>query len=509
MALEMKQGLKQGLKQAQLVQLSPQIQQAIKILLLSRQELETLVAEEIRDNPTLEEFDATSENVDVTPLGDDIFVHERDGFDQLAQTVGDGEGGDDFRGIDDLVQRFSESLPFAEERGQESDAIRDQPGYELFAVKQSDLHEDIESQLSMMRLTSFELQCAQLLLQYMGDNGYISASLRSLSKEHNISLDDLEFALEVIQECEPTGVGARSLKECLLLQLNVMENSPPLVREILEKCWTDFEKQDIQKIARSLKEKPEDVKRAFLFIRGNLDPRPARQYGGDANVAIVPDVYVFQRDDKWIVSINEDGLPRLRISPKYESIIREIAESPSGGKGVALLNSKTSKVAKAFLTEKVKDAKWILRAIGERNRTIVRVMEVVLEKQQDFFELGIEHLKPLTLRMVSDAIGLHESTVSRATTNKYVHCPRGVFELKYFFRAGVGDEQGLANETVKNWVAEYIKTEKPGAVLSDQDITDLIEKEKSVKVARRTIAKYREALGFLTSSKRAKHLVEK
>jgi RNA polymerase sigma-54 factor len=495
--------LKQGMKQAQTVQLSPQIQQAIKILVLNRQELETLVAEEIRDNPTLEEVDSATESGDVTPLGDDMSAPVQDGFEQLASTVG-GENSEDIRDIDDLVQRFSESLAHAEERSMEAAEAREKPGYELVDVTESHLHEDIEEQISMMHLTPYERECVMLVLQYMGDDGYISQSLENIAEEHRADIRDLEFALKSIQECEPTGVGARNLRECLLLQLGVMENAPFLVREILEKCWPEFEKQDVAKIARMLKEKPESVKRAFAYIRANLDPRPARQYGGDANAAMVPDVFVFKRNEKWVVSINEEGLPRLRVSPKYEQLIREISENQAELKGTE--EGKTATGTKSFLSEKVKSAKWILRAISERNRTIVRVMEVIVERQEEFFEQGIEHLKPLTLKMVADALGLHESTVSRATSNKYVHCPRGVFELKYFFRAAVGEEQDHANEVVKNWVAEYIKSEQAGGVLSDQDIADLIDKEKKVKVARRTVAKYREAMGILPSSKRAKLL---
>jgi RNA polymerase sigma-54 factor len=504
MALEMKQGI----KQAQTVQLSPQIQQAIKILVLNRQELETLVAEEIRENPTLEEVDSSAETGEVTPLGDDINAYGNDGYDQLANTVSASEEIDEMRGIDDLVQRFQESLAPAEERSLEAAEAREKPGYELVDVRESFLHEDIEDQIAMMHLTHYERECVLLLLQYMGDDGYVHTALEAIAKENSVDIDDLEFALRTIQECEPIGVGARDLRECLLLQLSVIENPPHLVRYILEKCWPEFEKQDVVKIARLSKESQDDVKKALAYVRANLDPRPARQYGGDANSAVVPDVFVFKRDGKWVVSINEEGLPRLRISPKYENLVREIVDAQQTG-GKSSPEGKSAGVAKSFLNEKIRNAKWILRAISERNRTIVRVMEVVLEKQEEFFEHGINHLKPLTLKAVADVLGLHESTVSRATTQKYVHCPRGVFELKYFFKTAVGEEQGHSNETVKNWVGEYIKAEQPGAVLSDQDIADLIDKEKHVKVARRTVAKYREALGLLPSSKRAKHLLEK
>jgi RNA polymerase sigma-54 factor len=496
MAFEMKQGL----KQSQQMLLSPQIQQAIKILLLSRQELDTLVAEEIRDNPTLEEVDSNVETPEQTGLGDDLSQTSPDGFEQLEAQLGESDGSHDIRGLDEILGRFSEALAPAEERNRESEEVRDNPGYELVDVSRSTLHEDLEEQISMMHITPYERECALLLLQYVNDIGYIDESLRSVSAEHGISVADLEYALGLVQSCEPAGVGARDLRECLTLQMRNIKSVPALVKEMFEKCWPEFEKQDVAKIARSLKEKPEDIKSALAYIRGHFDPRPARQYGGDTNIPIVPDVYAFRRDGKWQVSVNEEGLPRLRVAPKYQNLIAEIAsekqEVESGGAK-----------AKSFLVERVKNAKWILRAISERNRTILRVCEVILDKQEEFFDHGIENLKPLTLKTVSEVLGLHESTISRATTNKYIQCPRGIFELKFFFKAGLGDDdQGPSNETVKTWVGEYIKAEVEGAVLSDQDIAERIEKEKGIKVARRTVAKYREGLGFLPSSKRAKLL---
>ena len=207
-------------------------------------------------------------------------------------------------------------------------------------------------------------------------------------------------------------------------------------------------------------------------------------------------MFIFKREEEWVVSLNEDGLPRLRISKKYSELIEGIVAKKSTEEGKL----------KDFVNEKIKSARWVVRAISERNKTILRVSEVLLSRQREFFEQGIEFLKPLTLKAVADELGLHESTISRTTTNKYIHTPRGIFELKYFFNTGMSSNDGseLANEAVKNWVAEIIRAENVAKPLSDQDISDLIEKDKGMKVARRTVAKYREALGFLPSSKRVK-----
>lgn len=492
--------MKQGMKQSQQMMLSPQIQQAIKILLLSRQELEVMVSEEIRDNPALEEMDSNNDAAEQTAIGDDLTQATPDGFEQLETQLGEVDGAHDLRGLDEILGRFSEALAPADEKTRQSEEARDNPGYELVDVSRSNLHEDLEEQISMMHITPYERDCALELLQYVNDYGYLDGILDAISVEQDIPIADLEYALSLIQSCEPPGVGARNLRECILLQLRNLENVPYIVNEIIEKCWPEYEKQDVQKIGRVLKEKPEEVKKSLLFIRENCDPRPARQYGGDNNAPVIPDVYAFRRDGKWVVSVNEEGLPRLRVAPKYQNLVAEVLKEKQA------LESGESKT-KSFLVERIKNAKWILRAISERNRTILRVCEVIVEKQEEFFDHGVEQLKPLTLKTVADALGLHESTVSRATSGKYIQCPRGIFELKFFFRSGLGDDdQGPSNETVKTWVGEYIKAEVVGAVLSDQEIADKIAKEKEITVARRTVAKYRESLGLLPSSKRSKLL---
>ena len=262
--------------------------------------------------------------------------------------------------------------------------------------------------------------------------------------------------------------------------------------------WPEFEKQDLQKIARALKTKPELIKKCMHWIRDHLDPRPARQFGTTIEQPVVPEVYIFKRDDEWVVSLNEEGLPRIRISPRYSSMLNELSAEKK--------RSSDQRTQKDFVSDKIKSARWILQSLAQRNRTILRVAEVIVEKQKPFLENGIEHLRPLTLKAIADELELHESTISRTTSQKYVHTPRGIFELKYFFNAGLTSSNGqeLANETIKGWVGEFIRQESPDNVLSDQDIAELIEQKKGMKIARRTVAKYRESLGILASSKRKK-----
>jgi len=492
MALE----LKQGLRQAQQLVLSPQIQQAIKVLTLGRQELEELVAEELRQNPCLEEGEA---NNDINESNEFSTQEKIDNKEQAESPK------EDIPDIDELLSRFRE-LPGEESLQRDSvESDFDSPSYERVSASDSNLHDTLEEQLRLMHLTEYELNCTFFLLQFLDDNGFFTANLQDLSTDQKLPLDDLDYALKAIQKCEPTGVGARSLQECLLLQLKQKEDAPPAAERLMKECWKEFEKQDVTKIARALGKSVETVKDALIYIRENLDPRPARQYGGGQQHVVTPDVFIFKRENKWIVSLNEDGLPRLKISSKYENLI----EAMSGNRkkaGDSPENAEDDKNLKDFVNDSIKNARAFVKALADRNKTILRVTEVILEKQLEFFEQGPEHLKPLTLKSVAEELGLHESTISRTTSSKYVHTPQGLFELKHFFNSGMSTNSGdeLANEVVKTWVAECIRSENDQKPFSDQEIADWIQQNKSVKIARRTVAKYRESLSILPSSKRVK-----
>jgi len=489
--------LKQGLKQAQQLVLSPQIQQAIKILTLGRQDLEELVAEELRQNPCLEEGDANSENSNPTDFEPQNTNQANENQESQKEEIPD---------LDDILSRFRE-MPGEESLQREtSESEFDSPSYDRVNVSDSDLYDSLEEQLRLMHLTEYELNCAIMLLQFFDDNGFLTADLGDLAQEQNIPKDDLEYALKSIQKCEPAGVGARSLQESLLLQLKQKEDAPSLAERILKDCWKEFEKQDLAKIIRTLGRPSDAVKEALVYIRENLDPRPARQYGGTQQQVISPDVFVFRREDEWVVSLNEDGLPRLKISAKYEHLIESILSQKKKSGESAPASPDSDKSLKEFVNDNIKNARAFVKALADRNKTILRVTEVILDKQKNFFEHGPEHLKPLTLKSVAEELGLHESTISRTTNNKYMDTPQGLFELKHFFNSGMSTDAGgeLANEVVKAWVAECIKVESEQKPFSDQDIAEWIQENKSVKVARRTVAKYRESLGILPSSKRAR-----
>lgn len=497
---------KQNLRQSQNLLLSPQIQQAIKILTLGRAELQEFVSEELKENPCLEENYTKPENSETFDAPSSL-APGMTGSSSTAQSF-DNEAPSDqlLSDADPNLADLGEALIAAVSKPSHGDSGStsntpdyefDVPLYDNVRRTSQGLHEEVENQLRMMHLTEHELQSSLTVLQYINDDGYLVTNLDDICRENDLEADDVLNGLKLIQNCEPLGVGARNLQECLLLQLRGLPETPALAERIVRDFWSELEKVDVKKIARSMRVEVEDVKEAVRFIRAELDPRPARQYGDSHNQIVEPDVYIFMRQGQWVVSLNEDGLPRLRVSKHYEKLIHEIA----GGK-----KSRQDAAVRNFVSTRIKSAKWLVRALAERNKTILRVTEVIATRQAAFLEKGVEGLKPLTLRQVADEIGLHESTVSRTTTNKYVQTPQGLFELKYFFNSAMTREDGeqLASETIRSWVGELIKAEDPGKPLSDQEIANTIAQSRNVPIARRTVAKYREALGIPSSSQRVR-----
>jgi RNA polymerase sigma-54 factor len=295
-------------------------------------------------------------------------------------------------------------------------------------------------------------------------------------------------ALARIQEFDPTGVGARDLKECLTLQVRALGIDDPIVLRILAEALDPLIKRDFRGVARQLGISVEEVAAAARIV-GRLEPRPGRAFGGEDPIYIVPDIFVHKIGDDFHVVLNDDGLPRLRINSLYREVLAR--------------GSQTPKDTKVYVHEKVRSAMWLIKSIHQRQRTIYRVMQSIIKHQREFFEKGINHLKPLNLRDVADDIEMHESTVSRVTTNKYANTPQGIFELKYFFNSSINrvDGEAIASESVKDRIERLIHSEDPRRPLSDQRIAEML-KVANIDIARRTVTKYREALNLLSSTKR-------
>jgi RNA polymerase sigma-54 factor len=331
-------------------------------------------------------------------------------------------------------------------------------------------------------------------------------SLEELTEKSGHSLDELDDALCLIQDMDPPGVGARNLQECLLLQIKDYGSDRSLLTEIINKHLGLIEKRDFGTLSKKLGLTPKRTK-DLADIIFTLEPKPGRAFGRGEAQYITPDVYVQKVGEEYVVILNEDGLPKLQISNFYKSaIMKEMAGRQNGGgkeAAVAVPNPKNDE-AQGYIQEKLKSALWLIKSIHQRQKTLYKVTKSIAHFQKDFMDKGVQGLKPLVLRNVADEIGVHESTVSRATNGKYVHTPQGIFELKYFFNTGLSHATGgddFANEAVKQMVKQFIAGENVKAPLSDQILASML-KQHNINIARRTVAKYREMLGILPSSRR-------
>ena len=481
--------LKQSLKLNQQLLMTPQLQQAIKLLQLSRLELEEFVTQQLNENPVLEEgvVESQEERIQV----------ERNAERTEAQAVSDhmAEAGKivddagDTRNEQDWEAYLNKPEKAPTPSTQTASKDDEFPNHENLS-KAGTLTEFLITQLSESDLDDTERDLARLIIGNIDERGYLQTTVEDLAETAKVSGDEVEDILDVVQRMEPVGVGARDLMECLHLQLRLGRLRNGIVEKIVENHIPDLETRNFPAIAKAMKISLEDVIENVQII-AELEPVPGRQFGGMETQYVVPDVYVFKVSGEWIVSLNEEGLPHLRISEVYEEMINSMAQGSE---------------EKEYIADKRKSASWLIKSIQQRQRTILRVTEKLVERQRDFFEKGIEFLKPMVLRDIAEDIEMHESTISRVTSNKYVHTPQGIFELKYFFNSSVSRAGGedLASASVKKMIGDIIKAEDAKKPLADQKIVDILD-ERGIQLARRTVAKYREQMGILPSSKRKKY----
>ncbi|MBW2452743.1 MAG: RNA polymerase factor sigma-54, partial [Deltaproteobacteria bacterium] len=323
------------------------------------------------------------------------------------------------------------------------------------------------------------------------DDGYLQASVEELVDQTGAATEAVERVLAVVQDLDPIGVGSRNLQECLLKQVEQLHLDNDLIMKVLRDHIADLESRRYQAIARSLQVSLDDVLGAAKVI-STLDPKPGSQYGQEDVHYIIPDIFVYRISDDFVVVLNDEGLPNLRINSFYRNALS----------GAAAIDEKAGE----YIQEKMRGALWLIKSIHQRQRTIYKVTKSIVKFQRDFFERGVDNLKPLVLRDVAEDIEMHESTVSRVTTNKYVQTPQGLFELKYFFNSGISTTQGdsVASESVKSKIKELIANENSRKPYSDQKIVELLQKQ-GIDIARRTVTKYREMLGIGSSTQRKRH----
>lgn len=509
MALDLR--LQQKLSQQQVM--SPQQLQAIALLQLNHLELTDVLAKEMVENPMLEEQTDEStgdENEPSIDTEEGSAAPESADAAVLGPTTHTGEQSSDAETAADLqsvLQSPNDATPepTAKEVEREIDwdaylesntyalpatagGQDDLPPFEASLTRGTSLAEHLRWQVQMGDFSSQEASIAALLIDEINEDGYISdEGIRAVGDETELSEDDILPVLRLIQRLEPRGVGARNLRECLLLQAEDLEEERPHVLTIIRDHLPNIEKRNYQAIVKDLKISMEEVGEALRAIR-QLEPRPGRLHGDHAPQHISPDIYLVRVGDHYEIVLNDDGLPRLRVSNYYRNALKTSAGAE-----------------KSYITDKLRGAVWLIRSIHMRQRTIYKVMESILKFQDDFFRKGAGHLKPLILKEVAEDVGMHESTISRVTSNKYVHCPQGTFELKYFFNSSIAKSGGdsIASESVRNRIKQIISDEAPSKPISDQQIVRLL-KDRGIQIARRTVAKYREMLRIPSSSKRKK-----
>ncbi len=483
--------IKQHLKLSQQLVMTPQLQQAIKLLQLSRMELVDLVREEMMENPVLEDGVEVAQEQTREPDAEQQAEAQIQGETETPapqtetreaekEVTGDSQATNEID-WDNYLENYSTapSMPSYKAPSEEL------PSLESTLTKKTSLFDHLVWQLKLANLTADQENVGMLIIGNLDLDGYLKEPpLAEIAEEAEVSPETAEQVLAKIQQFDPIGCAARSLQECLLIQARHVGADDEILVKMLTDHISNLEKKNYQAIARDLKEPVEEIYEAAKVIM-TFDPRPGREYTTEDPHYITPDVYIHKVGDKYFVVPNDDGLPKLKISSFYRSALNG---SPK---------------AREYIQDKLRSAQWLIRSIQQRQRTIVKVTESIIKFQRDFFDKGIAHLKPLILRDVAEDINMHESTISRVTTNKYVHTPQGIFELKFFFNSGISRTDGdeVASQAVKTKIKQIIASEDPRHPHSDQKIVELL-RDQTIDIARRTVAKYREQLGILSSSKR-------
>jgi len=478
MAMEMRQQL----KMSQQLVMTPQLQQAIKLLQLTRLELQDLVRQELEENPLLEE---NAEQED---------LREPDALETAEKEVEPAEIAVDFHEVEtgaDTLRDWDSYLDgYNYSAGEQYSADEERPSFENLLTRQSTLNDHLLWQLHMGQYSEMDVRVGEVIIGNVDESGYLRASLAEIAAASQATEEDVQDVLDCIQEFDPSGVAARDLRECLLIQARFMGMKGSVVEGILLNHLGDLEKRNYKQIARALKVDISQVLIAAKII-GGFDPRPGSSFNSDDVHYISPDIFVHKVGEDYVVMLNEDGLPSLKVSSQYTDV-----------RGSGSIDSQ----AEDYISDKMRSALWLIKSIQQRQRTIYKVSKSIIRFQREFFDRGIEYLRPLVLRDIAEDIGMHESTISRVTTNKYMQTPQGLFELKYFFNSGLSTSEGefLASESVKNRIKEIIEKEDPKKPLSDQKIAELLSGQ-TVNIARRTVTKYREMLKFGSSSERKRH----
>ncbi len=464
------------IKLSQKLVLTPQLQQAIRLLQLPQLELVQALNQELTENPFLEdqqeELQQEEQKVEEAPEAS----AEDDTLSPLETLM-------TFRADDYFEERGSDGRDL----GYFTPGTESPVSFEQFVSSSPNLYEHLNWQLRLNTSDERLRSIGEVVIGNIDDNGYLSISDDELAHTCKAPVELVREAIGLVQELDPPGIGARDLKECLLIQIRVLGLDGTLVEKIVKNNLEELEKKRYKAIAKQYGATYEDIVLAVRIIE-ELDPKPARNFSSHETNYVIPDVYVEKTDGEYQIILNDEGLPRLRLNKKYKQ----------------LLNNKAAltKVEKKFLEEKLQSASWLIKSLEQRNKTIYKVTRSILNFQREFFDHGLSHLKPLNLRDVAADIEMHESTVSRVTSSKYLACPHGIFSFRFFFSSSLqGSKEGISSTIVKEQIKKIISQEDPRKPFSDQKIADFL-KEQNITIARRTVAKYREELKIPPNSRR-------
>jgi RNA polymerase sigma-54 factor len=500
--------LRLDLRLSQKLIMTPQLQQAIKLLQLSRLELQQTLSQHLMENPLLEEVQTDADVEEQEPEAAEAWEQAQ----QTGETAGERESSERSKAEDterpDEISQGSWDDYFEGDRiagGRESSASQDElPSYEQTLAKPTSLEEHLLWQLALTEMSGTEKAIARTIIGNIDDDGYLRTPVEDIAADVKESVEAVESVLRQVQSFDPAGVGARDLQECLLSQLGFLDRTAIgpsakrsgslkglLVEAIVRFHLKDLEKKQYARVAKALETTVESVVEAMHVIEG-LEPKPGRPYFAANNFAIVPDVFVVKNEGEWTVLLNDDGLPRLRISPYYKQMMTGTLKEDS-------------EAAKVYMEEKYRGAKWLIRSLEQRNKTILKVVRSIVKFQEPYFEHGIQHLKPLVLKQVAEDIGMHESTISRVTASKYMYCPQGMLELKFFFNTALQrtdqSQDALSSVTVREMIREMIAKEDPRRPLKDEEIAVKLQ-DRQIIIARRTVAKYRSEVNIPSASQR-------
>ena len=477
-------------KLTQQLVMTPQLRMAIKILQVSRLELEALIVDELEQNPVLEEVAGAAEETRLeteVPTVDGP-TPSTDEWQPVEDTPPEVRTAGALGEVDwkDYLENYGNDFHSAPSGAVANHDDDKRPALENTLARAGSLADYLMWQLRLGDLTEAQLEIGGILIANLDNDGYLRCSMEEIAFMTAAEIEEVERVLSSIQAFDPPGVGARTLSECLLIQLRQRGLGESLAATLARDHLSALESRRLDKLSRELKVSTAEIAEATRTI-ATLEPKPGRDYGEGDIRYVTPDVYIHKVGDELMVTLNDEGLPRLRVSQFYRRVM--------GGSGTS--------EAKGYVQDKMRAAAWLIKSIHQRQRTLGMVTQSIVKFQHDFFEHGVSHLRPLVLKDVANDIGMHESTVSRATANKYAHTPQGIFELKYFFTSSLrgADGEDVSAESVRKRIRDMIGAEDPARPYSDQSIAECLAKE-NIDIARRTVAKYRELMGILPSSRR-------